>query len=217
MIPQANNIINIADLDENADIWESEADKNAVIAEARFLRAWTYNFLANLYGGVPIVDEVLAAPRYDYVRANREEVYEFAKADLEFASEWLPATVPPDKEGRVVKAAADHLLSEVYISLGEYDNAITSASRVIDSDLYELMTTRFGGHTDEPGDVFSDLFKENNQNRSTSGNRESILVFQIEEYTEGGTGSRSGNHFLTKFAPFLVHIKDPGIQYARHR
>lgn len=208
MIPQANNIINYADLPENEDIWASEADKNAMIAEARFFRAWTYNNLANLYGGVPIIDKVLPEPRYDYVRASREEVYEFAKADLEFAVEWLPTTVPPDKEGRVVKAAADHLLSEVYISLGEYANAITSASKVIDSDLYQLMTTRFGGYTDEPGDVFSDLFKENNYNRS-SGNMESILVWQVEEYTEGGTGTRSGNHMLRGFGPFLVHIKDP--------
>lgn len=70
-------------------------------------------------------------------------MYEFAKNDLEFASQWLPATVSKNNEGRIVKAAADHLLTEVYLGLGQYQDAIDSASDVIDSGLYQLMTERF--------------------------------------------------------------------------
>ena len=207
MIPLSNNIITHAEKPENSAIWEDEADKNSVIAEARFFRAWTYNILANLYGGVPIVDKALTEARFDFVRATREEVYEFARADLEFASQWLPETT--DLEGRVVKAAADHLLAEVYISLGQYDNAITSASEVINSSHYQLMTERFGNFSNEPGDPFSDLFLDGNFNRS-SGNQESILVWQIDDYTVGGTGSDGrGNNFVRKFAPFTVRLKDP--------
>ena len=98
MIPQANNIINYGLDPERQDIWASEDERNEVIAEAYFFRGWTYNRLANLFGGVPIVDKVSATPRYDYVRASRQEVYEFAKDDLEFASQWLPTTVPSDKD-----------------------------------------------------------------------------------------------------------------------
>ncbi|RUA13947.1 MAG: RagB/SusD family nutrient uptake outer membrane protein, partial [Flavobacteriia bacterium] len=192
MIAQANIIISYANDPERADIWDSEAERNAVVAEARFFRAYTYNFLANLYGGVPIVETVETAPKFDYVRASRQEVYEFAKEDLEFASQWLPPTVPSTKEGRIVKAAADHLLTEVYISLGEYQNAITSASNVIDSDLYHLMENRFGVSADQPGDVYSDLFATGNFNRS-SGNMESIYVWQFEPFVEGGGGSQGGN------------------------
>lgn len=208
MIAQANIIISYANDPERADIWDSEAERNAVVAEARFFRAYTYNFLANLYGGVPIVETVETSPKFDYVRASRQEVYEFAKADLEFASQWLPATVPSTKEGRIVKAAADHLLTEVYISLGEYQNAITSASNVIDSDLYHLMENRFGVSADQPGDVYSDLFATGNFNRS-SGNMESIYVWQFEPFVEGGGGSQGGNRAIRNMAPFLVRISDP--------
>ena len=183
MILRANAIIVYANKPELSGIWESEAERNAVVAEARFFRGYTYNILANLFGSVPIVDQLYAAPKFDFHRADRAEVYEFAKEDLEFASTWLPPTV--QQEGRIVKAAADHLLAEVYISLGRYDDAIESATRVINSGLYQLMTTRVGVAKDLPGDPFSDLFREGNQNRS-SGNMESIYVWQIEESTLGG-------------------------------
>lgn len=208
MIPQANTIIVYANKAESKNIWATDAEKNEVIAEARFFRGYTYNFLANLYGGVPIVDTIANNPKFDYKRSERKQVYEFAKADLEFASKWLPETVPASKEGRIVKAAANHLLTEVNISLGDYDSAIESASRVINSGLYQLMKSRFGNQKDMPGDVYSDLFIDGNQNRS-SGNLESIYVWQIEDFTEGGGGSRDGNAAVRNMAPFLVHITDP--------
>jgi hypothetical protein len=160
-----------------------------------------------LYGDVPIVDTIYSRPKFDFVRSPRKDVYAFAAKDLEFASQWLPPTVDKSKEGRIVKGAADHLLAEVYISMGEYDKAIASASNVIDAGVYQLMKTRFGVNKDKPGDVFSDLFQEGNFNRS-SGNLESIYVWQIEEFTDGGSGT-VGNRMLGNFAPFLVNIKDP--------
>src|SRR5690606_4908879 len=129
-------------------------------------------------------------------------------ADLEFASEWLPVSVDNSNEGRIVKAAADHLLSEVNISLNDFNGAISSASDVIDSGQFQLMLNRFGNNADQPGDVFSDLFVDGNQNRS-SGNMESIYVWQIEEITEGGGGSTNGNVAIRQLAPFFTLIKDP--------
>ncbi|ANE51061.1 RagB/SusD family nutrient uptake outer membrane protein [Flavisolibacter tropicus] len=208
MILRANTVITYAEKPESASIWATEAEKNAVIAEAKFFRAYTYNLLANLYGGVPIVKEIYSAPKTDFVRAARKDVYELAKSDLEFASKWLPATVVKTKEGRIVKAAADHLLSEVYISLGDYDKSIASASAVINSGLYQIMTNRFGVQKDQPGDVYSDLFVEGNQNRST-GNLETIYAWQFENFTAGGGGSQGGNSMIRQWAPFLSKIKDP--------
>lgn len=201
MLLRANTIIAYAGRPEAAAYWKSEAQRNAVIAEARFFRAYTFNLLANLYGGVPLVDTIYSSPKADFVRATRKQTYELAARDLEFASQWLPPTVPPGKEGRIVKAAADHLLSEVYISLGEYDKSIAAATRVINSGLYNLMTTRFGSERTKPGDAFSDLFRDGNQNRS-SGNMESIYVLQIEDQTPGGQGGTVGNNNLRAWGPF---------------
>jgi len=208
MILRANTVIVYANKPELASIWANEGEKNAVIAEARFFRAYTYNLLANLYGGVPIVETIYSEPKTDFVRASRKQVYEFAKADLEFAAQWLPPTVTKAKEGRIVRGAAQHLLSEVYISLQDYDKAIASATQLINSGLYQIMTNRFGSQKDQPGDVYSDLFLEGNQNRS-SGNLESIYVWQFEPFTAGGGGSQGGNSQIRQWGPFLSRIKDP--------
>lgn len=205
MIPLANNIIVYANKPELSHIWANEDEKNAIIAEARFFRGYTYNFLANLYGGVPIVDSVLNVPKYDYTRASREEVYQFAKKDLDFASKWLPTTAT--QKGRISKAAADHLLSEVNISLGLYEEAIKSASNVINSGLYHLMKERFGSSSKEPGDVFSDLFQNGNFN--SSENKEAIYVWQIDPLTPGGGGSVGGNQSIRNLGPFQTKIVSP--------
>jgi len=207
LLPRANAVIEYAEKPEIAGIWASEAEKNAVIGEARFFRAYGLNILANLYGGVPIPDQVYKAPKTDFVRSSRQAVYEFVKADLQFAAQWLPASVTATREGHMVKAAASHLLTEVNISLGDYEGAIKSAGEVINSGLYKLMDTRFGAKKNEPGDPFSDLFLEGNQNRS-SGNLESIYVWQFTEYIDGG-GNGTANNWLRAWGPFYINLKDP--------
>lgn len=209
MIPRANAIIFNAERKDLAGLWKDEAERNAIIAEAKFFRGYTYNILGVLFGGVPIIEQPVTQPKVDFVRAPREEVYDFARKDLEFAAEWLPKTVSQNQEGRIVRAAAQHLLSEVYISLGRYDDAIVSASKVIDpSSGYKLMTERFGVNKDKPGDVFSDLFVEGNQNRST-GNLESIFVIQFEDGPAGGEGGVGGNNQPRGWLPFWTELRDP--------
>ena len=205
VIPRANTIIDYAQ--RPTAVWKDDAEKNAAIAEARFFRAYAYNILANLYGGVPIVEHVASEPKLDYSRATRQQVYEFAAKDLEFASQWLPKSTAQD--GRIVKAAADHLLAEVYISLGQFDKSIASSSAVINDGQYQLMTSRFGKYATQPGDVFSDLFKDNNQNRNTSGNKETIWALQFEYQTPGGTTANTGNWTTRAWGPRYFNIKDP--------
>ena len=208
IIPRANTIIKYAD--SPAAQWESEEQKNAVIAEAKFFRGYAYNILAKLYGGVPIVDRIYNEPKTDFTRSSRKEVYDFAREDLEYASKWLPVEAAYD--GRIEKGAADHLLAEVNISLGNYDAAIESASKVIESPRYKLMTERFGNYLDEPGDVYADLFKDENQNRSTTSNTETIWALQFEYETPGGTAGGAkwySNGWLRAWGPKWWSIKDP--------
>src|SRR5690606_10373861 len=58
------------------------------------------------------------------------------------------------------------------------------------------------------GDVFSDLFLDGNANRS-SGNQETIFVWQFENMTNGGGSSLAGNVQVRNWAPFLTKIVDP--------
>ena len=174
IVSNANVILNR--LDQSKSITDS--DKSSFRGETLFFRAYAYKILANLYGGVPLVLEEVETPRRDYVRATREDVYDQIRKDLEDA-ETLLDNIDKVKDGKISKQMAEHLLSEIYISLGQYDQAISAATRVIDYPAMGLMTSRFGSRKDEEGDVYWDLFRLDNQNRS-SGNTESLWVIQYD-------------------------------------
>lgn len=157
--------------------------KDKLKAEALFFRAFAYRCLANLYGGVPLVLEQVTTPKRDYVRASRDEVYQQCAIDLEFAAANLN-DVTAAKDGQVHKATANHLLSEIYISLKEWDKAISAASATINNPALHLMTSRFGSKMNESGDVISDLFRYGNYNRS-SGNTEGLWVLQYDYRNQG--------------------------------
>ncbi|MGV3558665.1 RagB/SusD family nutrient uptake outer membrane protein [Larkinella arboricola] len=211
MIPRSNSVIEYAEKPQAK--WASEAEKNAIVAEARFFRGYTYNILANLYGGVPLVARVETGPKTDYVRASRQEVLEFARQDLEFASQWLPKT--PAAPGRIIKAAADHVLTEIYLALGNNDKAIEASSAVINDGMHKLMTERFGSKVSQPGDVFSDLFRDKNQN--LAANTETIWAIQFEYQTPGGVAYSNatnptafgGNSSMRAWGAGYHNIKDP--------
>jgi len=167
----------------------SDADKNSFLGQALFFRAYCYNVLANLYGGVPVELNELAAPRYDYVRSSRAEVYQQCKKDLQQAIGLL-SDINQVPDGTVNKQMAKHVLTEVLISLKDYDGAIASASEVINFPGLSLMTSRFGRRASLPGDVYRDLFEYNNQNYST-GNHEGLLVIQTTLNNSASVGDQT--------------------------
>jgi hypothetical protein len=164
--------------------FDSEEDRTTLKAEAHFFRAFAYRMLAIQFGGVPLVLEEITTVRRDFVRSTLDETLAQIVEDLEYAAENLPDVNDLDAS-RLPNAAAYHLLSEIYIMQKDYDSAIEAASEVIDSGDFALMTERFGARVDEDGDVFWDLFRDGNLNRSSYGNTESIWVAQSEYDTDG--------------------------------
>lgn len=166
----------------------SEADKAVIQGEALFFRALYFNMLATMYGGVPITTEVISEPKRDFTRNSRIEVYEQCSKDLEEAS-LLLNDIENTRDGAISKQAAQHLLAEVYISLNKFQESINASTSVINHPGMKLMTHRFGSRKEEPGDVYWDLFRLNNQNRSTSGNTETIWALQYELFNSGSSYS----------------------------
>jgi starch-binding outer membrane protein, SusD/RagB family len=182
----------------------SDKDKPVFEAKARFFRGLTYRTMAYLWGGVPLVKEEIVAEKTDFVRASKKEVLTFAIEDLKFAAANLP-TIATVKDGEISNLAAQHLLSEVYLADGQFQNAATAASVVISDPAMALMTNRFGARsTVTPGDVYWDMFQTKNQNRKSAGNKEAIWVMQFETDVPGGgsTSTAQAGSFLME----RVHV-----------
>jgi hypothetical protein len=171
----------------------SDEERKVVLAQGKFFRAYAFKTLANLYGGVPIIEEEVVSPKDDYVKATRSQVYEFAVADLEFARQNLSRTADPNS-ALITAGVADHLLAEVYLSNGQWDKSIEAASRVIDDTQYRIMTERFGKKKAEVGDVFNDLSRKGNIKRK-EGNNETLWALQFEYNVVGGNGPYAWSYY----------------------
>ncbi len=182
LISSANEMMAFAKENDN---WDYPTDKTKFEAIARFFRAYGYRTLVYLYGDVPWVEQIERPFKLSFSRTPKDEVLKHIIEDFKFASENLPSDPDSVKPGELTKWAAYHYLAEMYNFQKDYENAAKSAQAIIDSKYFALNTARFGANAKEPGDVFSDMFIENNQNR-TSGNTESIWVMQFEYNTVGG-------------------------------
>ena len=210
MVAEANTIISRIPKSQLSD-----NDKKLFEARARFFRAFAYRSLAHLFGGVPLELEEVIEPKTNYVRASRKEVYAQVIDDLVFSAANLPG-ITAVRDGEVSNLAAQHLLSEVYIADGQYQKAVDAATIVIDDPATDLMTARFGTRrTETPGDVYWDLFRRGNQNRKSAGNREGILVIQIETDVPGGDGSSTPSSFPFPSLYVLERVHAPLIRDVR--
>lgn len=120
--------------------YTSEQEKNEVLGTAYFHRAFWYYLLVHRFGDVPWIGEQISEPKLDFYSTKREVILEQIKKDLEFSIQWVPEKTD---RGKISKGACNHLLTKVYLSLGEFDNAIKSSTAVINGG-YSLMKNRFG-------------------------------------------------------------------------
>ncbi|WP_157960900.1 RagB/SusD family nutrient uptake outer membrane protein [Nubsella zeaxanthinifaciens] len=111
-------------------------------AEARFIRAFQYYQLCDLYGDVGFVDD--STPNGTFpVQKTRKQIFEYVEKELlAIESKMLPSNTKIF--GRVNQLSADFLLAKLYLNAqiytgtGRYNEALTYAKKVIDDSSYSL-------------------------------------------------------------------------------
>jgi len=179
-IKYANIIVSHID---NVEDWSSEEEKNEILAAGYFHRSYWYYRLTHLFGDVPVYLDAIEQPRLDFNTYSREAILKKMRDDMEFAVQWLPQNTRP---GEVNRASGYYLLTKIYLSLRQFQDAVNAASQVIDGGNYALMTDRFGQgpYADDPRfNVMWDLHQK--ENKSSSDNTEAILVLQDKYGIEG--------------------------------
>jgi starch-binding outer membrane protein, SusD/RagB family len=190
---------------------EVEAQQaNLIEAQARYFRAYAYRCLVHLYGDVPLLLNEVRSPETSFTRSSREEVLAQVVEDAAYAAAQLPG-ITEVTDGRLSNLVAQHLLAEAYVAQENWGQAIAAASVVIDDPNTALMSGRFGSRAGEAGDVYYDLFRQGNQNRS-SGNTEALWVAQMETDVPGGLLNTTGfgpNAWERNHAPAVFTLQDP--------
>lgn len=116
----------------------SDALKDRLIAEAKFLRAYFYFNLVRCYGDVPLVDgkidpDVPADIEEASVRAPKDAIYDFIEQDLTEAMNVLPIRNEySDADiGRATKGAAMGLLAKVMMYRSKWQDVLQLTDQII--------------------------------------------------------------------------------------
>jgi len=112
-----------------------ETVSNQLIAEARFVRAFSYYHLVRVFGDIPYIDYFITDPEAvkDISKTSEAEVYQGILADFAFAKENLPDNQPNNVRSRPTKGTAAAYLASVNLTLEDYQKAYEEAKWVIDN------------------------------------------------------------------------------------
>ena len=203
MINEANQII--ADNEGNESV-------KALVAEAKFFRAYCYNQLVTGWGAVPLVTESAKSPKTDYTRTPVAEVDAQIAKDIEDAIAGLPAVTELKQESRISKDAARMLAAEAYLRMGMRDasyfqKAESAITPTITEGNYKLIEARYGKFTGEAGDYYHDMFRWGNQRRS-QGNTEGIWTYEQEYNTSVSGGTIDNAQQRRNWVPAFHKLSD---------
>lgn len=115
----------------------SQDMKNRLLGEAYYLRAFYYFQLVRIFGGVPLVHDILdSSDRWQQPRATAQQVYESIISDLTFAEQylWEKSKYPADDLGRATRGAAIAMLCKTYLYMKDYDNAYLWGKKFVDEE-----------------------------------------------------------------------------------
>ncbi len=110
----------------------SQAQIDPYIAEAHFMRGFSYLFLVTFFGDVPLITKPLASfEEFEQPRVPVSDVYQQILADFTIARDNLPEQWPGSQTGSATKAAAAAYLAKAYLYSKQWGLAETAARNAI--------------------------------------------------------------------------------------
>lgn len=193
VVAEANDVIeNVPKYIEKYTPVQDDRDKlNQIMAQAKFLRAFSYFNLVRLWGEASFADDSsrLAVPLILKVATSRAEmmapratvgeVYKQIISDFEAAESFLPETWDGNNIARVNKFAAKGFLGQVYLYMEDYPKAKPYFEEILNNANYSLV----------PFSSYDDMFQGRNEFSSESIWELNYTVDMVQNIWENGLGS----------------------------
>jgi hypothetical protein len=163
----------------------SNACKQQLQGEAKFIRAFCHFYLTNLFGDVPLILHTDYRINIQAFSSSKEQIYQQIIKDLTEAKSQLSDNYPSAERIRANKWAATALLARVYLYQREWLKAEKETSEVIaQNEKYQVL------------DDLNQVFLKNSQ--------EAILQFARPLFY--GYNTNEGNIFILIAAPTSVNF-----------
>ena len=173
-----------------------DSTQKEIIAEAKFLRAYSYFNLVRVFGGVPLYDKSVDINEiYKVPRSSADSVLDLVISDLKEASNVDSYRTPDELAtagGKATSVAAETLLGKVYLWKRDFVNAEATLGNIVNNAGLGLVD-------------FSDLY-----NPDEPSNKE--IIFSINYERTSGFSSPFVNSILPYSAPpgIYPNVTQPG-------
>jgi starch-binding outer membrane protein, SusD/RagB family len=155
--------------------------KNRILGEAKFLRAYFYFNLVNIFGEVPLkLNPPINPDEINKPKSPTSDVYAQIEKDLQEAIVVLDDSYTGADIGRATKGAALGLLAKTFLYQEKWDDALTAIAAVDALGLYSLTP------------VYKNNFLDSTQNNSES-------LFEIQHLSN--QSPKLGSHLDQYFSP----------------
>jgi starch-binding outer membrane protein, SusD/RagB family len=118
----------------------NEELKARLLGEAKFLRAFFYFNLTNIFGNIPLkLNPPLTQEDINVPLSDVSAIYAQIEKDLKEAIDILPATYSSVDAGRVTQGAALGMLAKAYLFEGKYQEVVQTIDKIDQLGIYGLM------------------------------------------------------------------------------
>lgn len=168
-----------------ADIEMDPELKARILGEAKFLRAYLYFNLVNIYGKIPLkTNPPLNEAEINKPKSEIEAIYAQIEQDLMEAALVLEESYTGGDVGRATKGAAYGMLAKVHLYQEEWAEVLEAIDEVDALGIYELQT------------VYKNNFIDSTQNNTES-------LFEIQHLS--GQSPKLGSHLNQWMGPFVYN------------
>ena len=179
-IARSNNII----INTSEEGIPDTTTRNNLVGQAYFLRGFSYWYLVNLYGSVPLITGLPDLDNLAVEQASVDAIWKQIIEDFEMAETMLPASWEGSNLGRPTSGSATAFKGKSYLYMKDWTNA------------HQTLSTLVGKYSLLPSENYSDNFTTTNEN-----NEESIFELQFlgqDTFVWGtdipGTGTMGNYH-----------------------
>ncbi|MDQ3395882.1 MAG: RagB/SusD family nutrient uptake outer membrane protein, partial [Bacteroidota bacterium] len=159
--------------------------KNRIMGEAKFLRAYLYFQLVNIFGEIPLkTNPPLNEGEINKPKSTVAAIYDQIEKDLTEAASVLDESYIGANTGRATKGAAYGLLAKVHLYQEEWSLVLSAVEAVDALGIYELQP------------VYKNNFMDSTQNNSES-------LFEIQHLSN--QVPKLGSHLNQWLGPFVYN------------
>lgn len=150
--------------------------KKRLLGEVKFIRAFNYFYLLNLFGDVPLVTSIDWRDTRTLSRTSKQDVYTQIITDLKEAQDLLPSEYIFGEKIRANKWAATAFLARVYLYTQDWGDAEMQASDVINNGGFSLVEDLNSVYLKNSNEAILQLQPSGMLSPSYNGTTEAIIL-----------------------------------------